>query len=106
MPRRRGALSIFKRFYRRWDANALGDCDVFSSYDDRDIKEMAADFDLCKLCTKCMHQRDVGARERVWGMLPEVLGMTECGFTNGDDLLQQSESLASHHRSLFITRST
>ena len=52
---------------------------------------MAADFDLCKLCTKCMPQRDVAERRHVWGMLPEVFGMTveECGFnTNGDELLQ------------------
>ena len=68
-------------------ARARGRCDVLCFQRER-ILDLAADFGLCKVCTREMRQKEVEERRRVWMVVPEMFGLNadNCNMTTeGED---------------------
>ena len=64
-----------------------GRCNVLCFQRER-ILDLAADFGLCKVCTREMRQKEVEERRRVWMVVPEMFGLNadNCNMTTeGED---------------------
>ena len=73
--------------------HARGGCDVLGFHREP-ILDLAADFGLCRVCTREMLQKEVEERRRVWMVVPEIFGLDadRCNVTSGREEESDSDS--------------